>query len=95
MAEQRPEDRRPTPPLRPTPPVLVVDFDGTVYRDDAPVRHYAEQAAATLPAASRARMLNRFEAYLAEGVASAAAAADEDEAAVLRSSVDAWGAAAG
>ncbi|GAA1956235.1 HAD family hydrolase [Catenulispora subtropica] len=79
----------------PCKPLLVVDFDGTVYRDDAPVRFYAEHAAATLPAAARARMLDRFEAYLAEGVAAAAGAADETEAAVLSSSVDAWGAAAG
>lgn len=76
-------------------PILVVDFDGTVYRDDDPVRFYAEHAAATLPAPARARMLELFEAYLAGGVAAAASADDEAAAAVLRSSVDAWGAAAG
>ncbi|NUP52673.1 MAG: HAD family hydrolase [Catenulispora sp.] len=76
-------------------PLLVVDFDGTVYRDDGPVRFYAEHAAATLPGPARIWMLDRFEAYLASGVAAAAGARDEAEAAVLRSAVDAWGAAAG
>ena len=77
----------------PRQPLLVVDFDGTVYRDDAPVRFYAERAAATLPGPARARMLELFEAYLGAGVAAAAGAADEAEAEALRGSVDAWGAA--
>ncbi|NUR62555.1 MAG: HAD family hydrolase [Catenulispora sp.] len=77
----------------PRKPLLIVDFDGTVYRDDAPVRFYAERAAATLPAPARARMLELFEAYLGAGVAAAAGAADEAEAEALRGSVDAWGAA--
>jgi FMN phosphatase YigB (HAD superfamily) len=78
--------------VAPRKPLLVVDFDGTVYRDDAPVRFYAERAAATLPGPARARMLELFEAYLGGGVAAAAGAADEAEAEALRGSVDAWGA---
>lgn len=76
-------------------PVLVVDFDGTVYRDDGPVRFYAEHAAGSLPNEWRGRFLDLFEAYLEHGVAAADRVADEAAAAVLRSSVDAWGAAAG
>ncbi|WP_194896628.1 HAD family hydrolase [Catenulispora pinisilvae] len=86
MAEAQTTDRR---------PILVVDFDGTVYRDDAPVRFYAEHAAGGLPAEWRGRFLDLFGAYLDRGVAAADGVADEAVAAVLRSSVDAWGAAAG
>jgi FMN phosphatase YigB (HAD superfamily) len=85
-SETRTADRR---------PILVVDFDGTVYRDDGPVRFYAEHAAGSLPNEWRGRFLDLFEAYLERGVAAADAVADEAAAAVLRSSVDAWGAAAG
>jgi len=84
------------PRLAPDPrPILVVDFDGTVYRDDGPVRFYAEHAAGSLPNEWRGRFLDLFEAYLEQGVAAADRVADEAAAAVLRSSVDAWGAAAG
>ena len=76
-------------------PVLVVDFDGTVYRDDGPVRFYAEHAAGTLPKERRRRFLDLFEAYLEHGVTAADRVADQSAAAVLRGSVDAWGAAAG
>jgi FMN phosphatase YigB (HAD superfamily) len=76
-------------------PILVVDFDGTVYRDDGPVRFYAEHAAGSLPREWRGRFLDLFEAYLARGVAAADGVADEAAAAVLRTSVDAWGAASG
>ncbi|ACU71338.1 HAD superfamily hydrolase [Catenulispora acidiphila DSM 44928] len=76
-------------------PILVVDFDGTVYRDDSPVRFYAEHAAGSLPAEWRGRFLDLFEAYLERGIAAADRVADEAAAAVLRGSVDAWGAAAG
>jgi FMN phosphatase YigB (HAD superfamily) len=86
VADDRTPDRR---------PVLVVDFDGTVYRDDGPVRFYAEHAAGSLPTEWRGRFLDLFEAYLAHGVAAADGVADEAAAAVLRTSVDAWGAAAG
>lgn len=74
-------------------PVLVVDFDGTVYRDDGPVRFYAEHAAGTLPKERRRRFLDLFEAYLEHGVTAADRVADQSAAAVLRGSVDAWGAA--
>lgn len=76
-------------------PILVVDFDGTVYRDDGPVRFYAEHAAGSLPGEWRDRFLDLFEAYLEHGVAAADGVADEAAAAVLRTSVDAWGAAQG
>lgn len=86
MAEPTTPDRR---------PILVVDFDGTVYRDDGPVRFYAEHSAGNLPSRERTRFLDLFEAYLEHGVAAADRVADEAAAAVLRASVDAWGAAAG
>ena len=78
--------------VRDARPILVVDFDGTVYRDDAPVRYYALRAAEGLPVEERARLLDRFEAYLAEGVR-AADRYGAASAAVLRNSVDSWGAA--
>jgi FMN phosphatase YigB (HAD superfamily) len=86
VAEPTTPDRR---------PILVVDFDGTVYRDDGPVRFYAEHSAGNLPSRERTRFLDLFEAYLEHGVAAADRIADEAAAAVLRASVDAWGAAAG
>jgi FMN phosphatase YigB (HAD superfamily) len=86
VAEPTTPDRR---------PILVVDFDGTVYRDDGPVRFYAEHSAGNLPSRERTRFLDLFEAYLEHGVAAADRVADEAAAAVLRASVDAWGAAAG
>lgn len=95
MAERhqtRHQTRHRTPDGR---PILVVDFDGTVYRDDGPVRFYAEHAAGILPNEWRGRFLDLFEAYLDQGVAAADRVADEAAAAVLRSSVDAWGVTAG
>jgi FMN phosphatase YigB (HAD superfamily) len=73
-------------------PLLIVDFDGTVCRGDAPVRYYAERIAESLPPADAGGFLAAIERYLAAGPASAAGAADTVEAAALRESVDSWGA---
>ncbi|MEY9943555.1 HAD family hydrolase [Kitasatospora sp. GAS1066B] len=50
-------------------PVLITDFDGTLYRGDAPIRRYAEHAAAALPTAARAELLDGVERFLALGAA--------------------------
>jgi FMN phosphatase YigB (HAD superfamily) len=73
-------------------PLLIVDFDGTVCRGDAPVRYYAARIAESLPPADGRDFLAAAERYLASGPASAAGAADTVEAAALRESVDSWGA---
>ena len=73
-------------------PLLVVDFDGTVCRGDAPVRYYAAVIADSLPAARARDFLAAIERYLAEGPAAAAACTDTVEAAALREAVDSWGA---
>ena len=75
--------------------LLVVDFDGTVYRGDEPVRRYARRIAAALPTEQAGHYLDGFERYLAEGVAAARHSTDTVEAATLREAVDAWGAAYG
>lgn len=74
--------------------ILVTDFDGTLYRGDAPIRYYAEGAAAELPAAERAALLDAVERYLAHGVAAARKAAHPEESAALSRAVDAWEAVA-
>jgi FMN phosphatase YigB (HAD superfamily) len=73
--------------------LLVVDFDGTVYRGDDPVRYYARRVAETLAPAEAEAMLSSFERYLVHGVRAAASCTDMVEAAALRESYDAWGAA--
>lgn len=73
--------------------LLVVDFDGTVYRGDAPVRHYASLIADSLPAVSAAGYLAAVDRYIAAGSAAAGASEDTVEAAALREAVDPWGAA--
>jgi FMN phosphatase YigB (HAD superfamily) len=75
-----------------TAPLLVVDFDGTVCRGDAPVRYYARLIADALPADRAHRYLAAVERYLSEGPAAACAGADTVEAAALREAVDSWGA---
>jgi FMN phosphatase YigB (HAD superfamily) len=75
------------------PLLLVVDFDGTVYRGDEPVRRYARRISDSLPPEQAERYLDVFERYLAEGVAAAKQSTDMVEAAALRESIDAWGAA--
>jgi FMN phosphatase YigB (HAD superfamily) len=74
--------------------ILIVDFDGTLYRGDAPVRYYAGQLARQLPEEAGAEYLASFERFLAEGPGAALSATDLVEAAALRESVDGWGAAA-
>jgi FMN phosphatase YigB (HAD superfamily) len=75
--------------------LLVVDFDGTVYRGDAAASRYAGRIAAALPPAEAERYLAAFEGYAALGVAAAAApGTDPADAAVLRACVDLWDAAA-
>ena len=63
-------------------PVLVTDFDGTLYRGDAPLHYYAERAAHRLPAADRAALLDGLAGYLDRG------------APVLPEAVDGWEAVA-
>ncbi|MGH3255245.1 MAG: HAD family hydrolase [Streptosporangiaceae bacterium] len=75
--------------------LLVVDFDGTVYRGDAPVRHYAGLIADTLEPAQAKGYLNAMERYIESGPAAAAGSEDTVEAAALREAVDPWGAAVG
>jgi FMN phosphatase YigB (HAD superfamily) len=73
--------------------LLVVDFDGTVYRGDEPVRFYARRVAESMHARAAEPFLASFESYLALGVRSADSCEDTVEAAALRESYDAWGAA--
>jgi FMN phosphatase YigB (HAD superfamily) len=73
-------------------PLLVVDFDGTVCRGDAPVRYYAAVIADSLPPAAARDFLGAIERYLADGPAAAAASTDTVEAAALREAADSWGA---
>lgn len=49
------------------PRVLVTDFDGTLYRGDDPIRHYAGLVADGLAVASRRALLDGVDVYLAEG----------------------------
>lgn len=75
--------------------LLVVDFDGTVYRGDGPARRYAGRAAAALNPSDAERYLAAFERYVELGVAAAASPeTDPADAPALRDSVDPWGAAA-
>ncbi|WP_042369400.1 HAD family hydrolase [Streptacidiphilus neutrinimicus] len=74
-----------------TMPILVSDFDGTVYRGDGPVRFYARRVAANLPSERATSFLDTFERFLVEGVAAADAAADPAEAKALREAQDGWG----
>jgi FMN phosphatase YigB (HAD superfamily) len=73
--------------------LLVVDFDGTVYRGDEPVRYYARHIAQTLPPEAAEPYLATVERYITGGVAAACDSTDTVEAAALRESVDPWGAA--
>ena len=74
--------------------LLVVDFDGTVYRGDAPVRDYARRVAAALrPGRGPRRYLDAIERYLRSAwPPRPAASTDTVEAAALREAVDSWGA---
>jgi FMN phosphatase YigB (HAD superfamily) len=74
--------------------ILVSDFDGTLYRGDAPIRRYARGAAEKLPAPARTALLEAVDRYLAHGVRAADDAADPVEAEALRASVDGWDAVA-
>jgi FMN phosphatase YigB (HAD superfamily) len=73
--------------------LLLVDFDGTMYRGDEPVRYYASLIANTLE--TPGPYLAALERYLAQGPFAARDSADTVEAAALRESVDPWGAAFG
>ncbi|MEU6170563.1 HAD family hydrolase [Streptantibioticus parmotrematis] len=71
--------------------VLVTDFDGTLYRGDAPIRHYAAHAARALPATARTAMLAAVDRYLELGSPTAALrSANPAEADVLRRAIDGW-----
>jgi FMN phosphatase YigB (HAD superfamily) len=71
----------------------IIDFDGTVYRGDAPIRYYAELIADTMVQAEREPYLEALDRYLKDGPGAARDSEDTVEAAVLRESVDGWGAA--
>jgi FMN phosphatase YigB (HAD superfamily) len=75
-----------------SPPLLVVDFDGTVCRGDAPVRYYAAVIADSMPPPDAREFLGAIERYLSDGPAAAAACTDTVAAAALREAVDSWGA---
>jgi FMN phosphatase YigB (HAD superfamily) len=72
--------------------IAVVDFDGTLYRGDAPVRYYAEQIAGTMTASDREPFLKAVDRYIKDGPGAAKDSEDTVEAAVLREALDAWGA---
>jgi len=63
-------------------PVLVTDFDGTLYRGDAPVRYYARRAAHRLDTGPGRELLDGLDRYLDQG------------ASVLPEAVDGWEAVA-
>jgi FMN phosphatase YigB (HAD superfamily) len=71
-------------------PVLVSDFDGTLYRGDDPIRRFASGAAEGLPSAARTALLDAVDRYLEHGIRAAEDAADPTEAAALHASIDAW-----
>jgi FMN phosphatase YigB (HAD superfamily) len=73
-------------------PLLVVDFDGTVCRGDAPVRYYAAAIAESLPPPAARDFLAATDRYLSGGPAAAGASTDTVEAAALREAADSWGA---
>jgi FMN phosphatase YigB (HAD superfamily) len=74
-------------------PILVADFDGTVYRGDAPIRFYARRIAESLGAADATAYLDAFERFLSEGVKASEAYEDTATARILRGAYDAWGVA--
>ena len=61
-------------------PVLVTDFDGTLYRGDDPIRHYAERAAQQLTGERRRSLLEGVDRYLDRGAAALPEAVDGWEA---------------
>lgn len=75
-----------------SPPLLVVDFDGTVCRGDAPVRYYAAVIADSMAPPDAREFLDAIERYLVQGPAAAAASTDTVAAAALREAADSWGA---
>ncbi|PWI43318.1 hypothetical protein CK485_14270 [Streptomyces sp. ICBB 8177] len=69
----------------------MTDFDGTLYRGDAPIRCYASHAARALPPTSRAAMLDAVDRYLELGAPTAALrSSNPAEADVLRRAIDGW-----
>jgi FMN phosphatase YigB (HAD superfamily) len=73
--------------------IAIIDFDGTLYRGDAPVRYYAELIAETMDGKDREPYLKMLDRYLKDGPRAAKDSEDTVEAAVFRESVDGWGAA--
>jgi FMN phosphatase YigB (HAD superfamily) len=71
----------------------IIDFDGTVYRGDAPIRFYAGLIADTMTETDREPYLKALDRYLKDGPRAGRDSEDTVEAAVLRESVDGWGAA--
>jgi FMN phosphatase YigB (HAD superfamily) len=59
-------------------PVLVTDFDGTLYRGDAPIRRYAELAAERMDGPSGRVLLDGVDFFLAEGAPGSAVPAAVD-----------------
>ncbi|MFF7637787.1 HAD family hydrolase [Kitasatospora sp. NPDC008050] len=66
--------------------MLITDFDGTLYRGDAPIRHYAEQAARSLDSTARAELLAGVEEFLELGAKAAGGS--------LAGAIDGWEAVA-
>jgi FMN phosphatase YigB (HAD superfamily) len=73
--------------------IAIIDFDGTLYRGDAPVRYYAELVAGSMIEADREQYLETLDRYLKDGPGASLDSEDTVEAAVLREAVDGWGAA--
>ena len=60
--------------------VLVTDFDGTLYRGDAPIQQYAWRTARHLEPAARRELLDGVERYLDQGASAVPEAVDAWEA---------------
>jgi FMN phosphatase YigB (HAD superfamily) len=73
--------------------IAIIDFDGTLYRGDAPIRYYAEVVADTMAPPDREQYLDALDRYLKDGPGASRDSEDTVEAAVLREAVDGWGAA--
>ncbi|MFC1421098.1 HAD family hydrolase [Streptacidiphilus cavernicola] len=67
MADPNPGRTGYQAPVQALAPVLVTDFDGTLYRGDDPIRRYARNAAERLGGAAGRVLLDGTDFYLAQG----------------------------